>query len=113
MKIEDSDYIAITDSTVLSVTPEGIHYTGGFISFLECATNYKEAHGGSGNCVGERYADDRPVNFVFYTAPKTTHLYFPEQSGIKKLFSGGNAYQRFYQFHRQITKLGFSTMDMS
>lgn len=113
MKIDDSDYIVLTDRNVISVTPEGIHYTGGFISFLECAANYKEEHGGSGKCVGERYADGQPVNIVFYTAPQNTHIQFPEQSGIKKLFSKRNAYRRFYTFHRQINEFGFSTMDMS
>lgn len=65
MKIDCSDYIAITDSNIISVTPEGIHYTGGFISFLECVKNYKEEHGGSGKCVGERYAEDQPIIIVF------------------------------------------------
>lgn len=113
MKIDYSDYIAITDSDVTSITLEGIHYIGGFISFLECAENYKEEHGGSGRCVGERYAADTPINIVFYTAPKTTHIHFLEQSGIKKLFSKRNSYQRFYEFQQQINKFGFRTVDMS
>ena len=115
MKIDHSDCIALTDRDVLSVTPEGIRYTGGFVSFLECAANYQEAHGGSGTCVGERYADGQPAKIVFYTAPKTTHIQFPERSGsgIRKLFSERNAYRRFYALHRQINEFGFSTMDKS
>ena len=113
MKIDHSDCIVLTDRDVISVTPEGIHYTGEFISFLECAANYQKAHGGSGKCVGERYADGQPANIVFYTAPKTTHIQFPEQREIKQLFSKGNAYRRFCAFHRQINEFSFSTMDMS
>ena len=113
MKIDYSDYIAITDSNVISVTSEGIHYTDGFVSFLECAENYKEEHGGSGKCVGERYADDQPINIVFYTAPKTTHIHFLEQSGIKKMFSKRTAYRRFYEFQQQINRFEFSTIDMN
>ena len=113
MEIDYSDYIAITDSNVISVTSEGIHYVGGFISFFECAENYKEAHGGSGKCVGERYADDHPINIVFYTAPKTTHIHFLEQNGIKKIFFSRDAYHRFHKFQQQICNFGFSTKDMS
>ena len=113
MKIDYSDYISITDRDIISITPEGIHYTGGFISFIECAENYKEEHGGTGKCVGERYADGEPMNIVFYTAPITTCIHFLEQSGIKKLFSKTNAYRRFYGLQRQINSFGFSTIDMS
>ena len=113
MKIDYSNYIAITDSNIISVTSEGIHYKGGFISFLACAENYKEEHGGSGKCVGERYADDEPRNIVFYTSPQTTHIHFLEKRGIKKLFSKRTAYRRFYELQQQINKFGFSTMDMS
>lgn len=113
MKIDYSDYITITDSNVISIAPEGIYYTGGFVSFPECAENYKEEHGGSGKCVGERYAEDQPINIVFYTAPKTTHIHFLEQGGIKKLFLKRTAYRRFYEFQQQINRFGFRTKDMS
>lgn len=113
MKIDYSDYIAIADSDVISITSQGIHYVSGFISFAECAVNYKEEYGGTGKCVGERYADDEPKNIVFYTAPKTTHIYFIKQGGIKQLFSKKTAYQRFYEFQQQINRFGFRTIDMS
>lgn len=113
MIIDYSDYIAITDSDVISVTAQGISYSGVFISFIECAENYKEEHGGTGKCVEERYVDDEPINIVFYTAPMTTHIHFLEQSGIKKLFSKRTAYRRFRELQKQIEKYGFSTIDMS
>ena len=113
MKIDFSDYISLTENDIISVVPEGIHYAGGFISFLECAENYKEVYGGDGKCVGERYADDTPMNIAFYTAPITTHIHFFDQRRIKKLFSKNNARTRFCAFQRQITEFGFCTMDMS
>ena len=113
MKMDYSDYISITDSQIISIASKGIHYTDGFISFAECAENYKEAHGGDAACVGERYADDYPINMVFYTAPKTTHIHFLKQGWLENVFFKKNAYRRFYKMQQQIGQFGFRTMDMS
>ena len=111
MKIDFSDYISITDSNIISITSEGIRHTNGFISFYECAQNYKEEYGGDGNCVGERCADDNPRNIVFYTAPLTTCIHFLELEGIKGVFSGNDC-QRFFELQRQINNFGFYLTDM-
>lgn len=105
---DNTDHITITEKEILAVTPEGIRYTGGFISFSECAENYKERHGGSGRCVGNRYA----LLFVFYTTPRTTHLLFCKQGFLKEFF-GANLHQRKYRLQKQIQLFGYRTMDMT
>lgn len=105
---DDTDPITITEKDLLSVTPEGIRYAEDFISFAACAESYKEKHGGKGRCVGNRYA----LRFVFYTAPRKTHLFFRKQGFLKETF-GTHVQQRKYHLQKQIQRFGYSTMDMT
>ncbi len=92
MKINFSYYITITENDVLEITLEGIKYTGGFIDFLECAANFKEAHGSSGKCVGERDITGSNPSFGFYTAPLTTHIFFIPKGKPSEIYRRENVF---------------------
>ena len=113
MQYNGLDPVNFTDGEILSVSPEGISWTGGFLSFSECAENYKKANGGDGKCVGERYADPTPPKYVFYTSPEVTQVLFSKQGKFGFFFSKRKAYQRFYALQKQIDRFGYRTMDMS
>lgn len=114
MKIDFSDYICLTQNDIIEISDLGIKcfYQNQYhiISFQECAENFKEEHpDSSGNCVGERYANDDPPNIAFYTAPLTTHIHFIGKLPFRKRF----AYQMLYDLQKSINKFGYTTYDMS
>ena len=84
-----------------------------FINFRECAYNFQQVHGGKGTCVAERDIIGTNPSFGFYTASKTTHIFFLQKSKIKEFFSKRNTLQRFQDLQKQIESFGFTTYDMS
>jgi hypothetical protein len=113
MKIDFSDYITITEKDILEINREGIKYTGGFIDFSECAANFKEEHGGSGKCVGERDITGSNPSFGFYTAPLTTHIFFIPKGKLSEFISKSSTYERFHDMQKKIIEYGYTTRDMS
>jgi len=116
--ISFDDYIIINDNAVAEISASGIKYNDSqgehFILFKECAANYKlENPMSSGRCVGERWAQDNPPNIVFYTAPLTTHIYFPKGNKLHEFFSELSSYKRFYNMQKAILSYGYTTYDCS
>ena len=76
---EFSDYRCVSAEEVFAVTATGIGFgsEGAHINFRECAYNYRRIKGGDGHCVGE-WDVQEPQEWIFYTAPLTTHIFFTE-----------------------------------
>lgn len=110
MELRFDDYNAYPDSDIREVTEQGIVLsTGQFIDYAQCAANFHSLHGGSGKCVGERNVQERTI--IFYTAPLTTHITFPEGSRLREFFRRENAVRRFHKLCRQINETGYQTKD--
>lgn len=110
MEIRFDDYNAYLESVIQEVTQKGILLTTGqFIDYAQCAENFSGLYGGTGNCVGERNAQELTV--IFYTAPLTTHITFSEDCWLREFFRRENALQRFHKLCRQINEAGYQTKD--
>ncbi len=108
------DYDSYTENEIAGISPTGISLKNmKFINFRECAYNFQQVHGGKGSCVAERDITGANLSFGFYTAPKTTHIFFLPKSKIKEFFSKKNTVQRFHDLQKQIESFGFTTQDMS
>ena len=108
------DYDSYTENEIAGISPNGISLKNmKFINFRECAYNFQQVHGGKGTCVAERDITGTNPSFGFYTAPKTTHIFFLPKSKIKEFFSKRNTLQRFQDLQKQIESFGFTTYDMS
>ena len=108
------DYYSYTENEIAGISPNGISLKNmKFINFRECAYNFQQVHGGKGTCVAERDITGTNSSFGFYTAPKTTHIFFLPKSKIKEFFSKRNTVRRFHDLQKQIESFGFTTYDMS
>ena len=108
------DYDSYTEDEIAGISPNGISLKNmKFINFRECAYNFQQVHGGKGTCVAERDITGTNPSFRFYTAPKTTHIFFLPKSKIKAFFSKRNIFQRFHDLQKQIESFGFTTNDIS
>ena len=106
------DSCCFSENCISGISKAGISLsTGSFIDFKECARNYKQAKGGSGNCVGDR--DITNLSFTFYTSPKTVTIRFSEKNELIGWISRNNARQRFIKFKNQLADFGYRTFDLS
>lgn len=113
-KVVFDDYDSYSENDIAGVSPNGISLKNmKFINFRECAYNFQQIHGGDGKCVGERELLCATPSFCFYTAPKTTDIFFLQKGKLKELFAKKNTAQRFHELQRQILSFGFTTYDMS
>ena len=104
------DYHAITDDGIQSISQKGIVLgNGDFIDFAACAANFSALNGGTGTCVGERDITGTNPAFAFYTAPKTTHVFFLP----KGLLGRQDALRRFHDMQKTLLSLGYTTYDIS
>lgn len=106
------DYDACTENEIMGISEAGISLKSfRFINFKECAYNFAQTEGGSGNCVGEREITD--LSFTFYTSPKPIMIKFIEKSKFIEFFSRMNTISRFQKLQKKIVEYGYSTMDIS
>ena len=113
-EIDFSDYHSYTENDILSISPQGILLKDArYIHFRTCAQNFAHIHGGSGNCVGECDTSGSNLSFAFYTAPKTTHIFYLPQGKLKEIFSKNTTAQRFFNLKAKIESYGFTTFDMT
>ncbi|MBO5023541.1 MAG: hypothetical protein J6D11_04460 [Clostridia bacterium] len=80
-----------------------------------CCTNFKNQYGtANGNCVGDRNITQG--YFLFSTSGIETKISF-KRTYVFNLFGNkilfGNKAQRFMQFEKIISKLGYTTYDLS
>ena len=101
------DYFTIWDKDVEEVTPEGIHYLGGFIDFAECAARWEKERGGK-RCVGECCLAGDPAYILFYSDRLGTRIAFEGESVLKVLFSQkASAAHRLKDMKKKIEANGF------
>ena len=113
-KVVFDDYDSYTEGDIAGISANGISLKNmTFINFRECAYNFQQIHGGAGTCVAERDITGTNPSFGFYTAPKTTHIFFLQKSKIKEFFSKRNTLHRFQDLQKQIESFGYSTYDLS
>ena len=113
-KVVFDDYDSYTEGDIAGISANGISLKNmKFINFRECAYNFQQIYGGAGTCVAERDITGTNPSFGFYTAPKTTHIFFLQKSKIKEFFSKRNTLHRFQDLQKQIESFGFTTYDMS
>ena len=113
-KVVFDDYDCYTENDIAGISANGISLKNmKFINFRECAYNFQQIHGGKGSCVAERDITDSNPSFAFYTAPKTTHIFFWPKSRLKEFFAKENTTQRFHNLQKQIISFGFTTYDLS
>lgn len=106
------DYDACTENEIIGICKDGISLKSfSFINFKECAYNFKQTEGDSGNCIGEREITD--LSFTFYTSPKPIMIKFIEKNKFIELISKENALSRFHKLQKQILEYGYSTRDMA
>lgn len=106
------DYNRCSENDILGVDANGIALKSfDFINFRECAYNFKQIEGGSGNCVGD--IDITDLSITFYTFPKPIMIKFLKASKIHELLTKNNAVKRFMSFQKQIIDLGYTTRDFS
>ena len=104
-------YDCCTENDIIEVASQGITLkTYGFIDFKECAANFYQIEGGSGNCVGGRDITD--LSFTFYTSPRPIKIIFLKRHSFLVL-SNKKARKRFMSFQKQIVDLGYTTWDLS
>ena len=108
------DYDSYTENDIAGISSNGISLKNmKFINFRECAYNWQQARGGKGTCIAERDITGSNPSFAFYTAPKTTHIFFLPKSKIKEFCSKRNTFQRFHDLQKQIESFGYTTYDLS
>ncbi len=108
------DHDSYSENDIAGISPSGISLKNmKFINFRECAYNFKRTHGGNGKCIAERDMTGSNPSFEFYTAPKTTHIFFLPQRKFKEFFEKKNTTQRFHELQRQIESFGFTTYNVS
>jgi len=108
-EVRFDDYISVSDKDVFIVTSHGICLKdGNYISFKDCAINYRNVHGGENNCVGEADATGSVKTLIFYTAPLTTQIHFVPRSKIKEKFTIKNTEYRFRVMKKKIEDSGYS-----
>ncbi len=108
------DYDSYTENEIAGISPNGISLKNmRFINFRECAYNFQQIHGRKGTCVAERDITGTNPSFGFYTAPKTTHIFFLPKSRLKEFFAKKNITQRFHDLQNMIESFGYSTYDLS
>ncbi|MBQ7335390.1 MAG: hypothetical protein IJW92_02820 [Clostridia bacterium] len=108
------DYDSYTENDIAGISANGISLKNmQFINFRECAYNFQKIHSGKCTCVAERDITGSNPSFAFYTAPKTTHIFFLPKSRLKEFFAKKNTARRFYDLQRQIISFGFTTYDLS
>ncbi len=106
------DYDSYSENDIAGISPSGISLKNmKFINFRECAYNWQQVKGGKGTCIAERDITGSNPSFTFYTAPKTTHIFFLPKSKIKELFSKRNTFQRFHDLKKKIESFGYRTYD--
>ena len=76
MKIDFSDYKALTENDIIAITESSIESSTEIINFAECNENFVEEHKIKGNYVGEIDSSGSNPSIVLYTAPLTTHFFF-------------------------------------
>ena len=104
------DYDAYTENEIMCVTEYGISLKSfSFINFKECAYNFQQTEGGSGNCVGEREPAD--FSFTFYTSPKPIMIKFIEKNKFTELVSKENTISRFNNLQDKIVQYGYTTKE--
>ncbi|MBQ2938837.1 MAG: hypothetical protein IJE00_00550 [Clostridia bacterium] len=108
-KILDHHIVAInqSDSTIIAR-----NHT---IDLNACAYNFKKEHGtANGTCVGDRNITGK--YFCFYTSGTNVMIHFKKLYVFNlfgnKLFSGTRT-QRFHQLQNKLTKLGYTTYDLT
>ena len=112
VRVHFEDSCCFSENCISGISKAGISLsTGSFIDFKECARNYKQAKGGSGNCVGDR--DITNLTFTFYTSPKTVTIRFSEKNELIGWISRNNAWRRFIKFQNQLADFGYRTFDLS
>lgn len=108
------DYDCYTENDILSISAEGIFLKNmQFISFRACAQNFSRIHGGDGKCVGECDPTGSNFSLIFYTAPKTSHIFYLPESKWKAFFAKSTAEQRFRALQNQIESFGFTTAEIT
>lgn len=104
MLIDFSDYITITNNSVVEINEKGIRYKAlkgiAFIDFSECAQNYQSLHRGNGKCVGEIDKTGSNHSLVFYTAPLTTNIFFVKEGNLME--------NEFNKVADKITRMGYT-----
>lgn len=108
--IDFSDYITIINKSVIDINKKGINYKAAsgitFISFSECAFNYRLLNGGNGKCIGEIDRTGSAHSLVFYTAPLTTHIFFMKNGKLLELLHPIN--DELNKMINKIALLGYS-----
>lgn len=93
-------YLERNYSDILSINQTGISFADGFcIRFEECVNNQYS----SPTCVAERDITANPPYFSFFTSGKPTHI----------IFTALAALQQFTQLQMLLTRLGFTSLDLS
>ena len=106
------NYAICPDSNIVRIDEKGITLSADrFISFAECARNFRLEKGGGKTCVGERDVTD--LSFAFYTAPHPTVIKFFPKGKLPLPFAKTKTTSRFLLLQKQIEKYGYSTYDMS
>lgn len=100
--IRFADYDCYSEEAIAGIGPAGISLNPfGFINFKECAYNFKQIEGGSGEYIGE--SDLTDLSVAFYTSPKPTVIKFTAKRATTHL----------RRLQKQISKFGYSTRDIS
>lgn len=108
------NYDSYTENDIAGVAANGISLKNmKFINFRECAYNFQQIRGGDGRCVGERELLCAMPSFSFYTAPKTTRIFFLRKGKLRELLAKKNTNQCFHDLQKQILSSGFTTYDVS
>lgn len=113
VKVSDHNVVAINKSDLTIIIRRRKSFQT--IDLKTCAENFKKEHGtSSGVCVGDRNIAGN--YFCLYTSGINTMIYFKRPyvwnlSGKKILF--GNRTERFHQFQKALTQLGYRTYDLS
>lgn len=113
IKVYDHNIIEInqTNSTIIVRDGKELHT----IDLNICADNFKNEHGTTnGICVGDRNIEGK--YFCLNTSSVNTMICFKRLyvcNLSKKRILFGNRIQRFHQLQKAITKLGYSTYDLT
>ncbi|MBE7064656.1 MAG: hypothetical protein E7384_02425 [Ruminococcaceae bacterium] len=111
-EITFDDYESYSENDIVGISPNGISLKNmKLINFRECAYNFEKIHSGNGKCIATRDATGTNPSFAFYTAPKTTHIFFLSKGKLKEFFAKKNTMQRFHELQKQIEAFGFTTYD--
>lgn len=112
-KVLDHNIVAINQSDSTIIIRKGKNFRT--IDLNICADNFKNEYGtANGTCVGDRNITDK--YFCLHTSGMKTIIYF-KKIYVCNLFGNkifkGNRAQRFHQLQKAITKLGYTTYDLT